>query len=381
MPGGLEQTLGVLLMTFILLDVFLTVLYARAGAGIIAPTLQRIVWRVFRAIARAFGKHSGTVLSVCGPVILIVFVVTWVLGLSLGSALFIQPHLGTSVRLSDGPTPLDFAAALYAAADSVAIVGNANLYPQTAFMRLFFVMNSLVGASVITLSLTYLMQVYNALQRRNTVGLKLHLLAGRSRDAARLLAGIGPRGQFAPALSILAETGAEITAVKEAHHFYPVLFYFRFPHSFYSTSHTTTLALDCVTLVRSALSDRFEWLKQSATVVEIWEASLLLIRSIEESFLSHKFEDVASDLDPQRQAILRRRYFDALEILKSAGIETTENETAGAEYYLRLRSSWDAHLFHLAPIMLYDVEEIDPPANNPGFDPRGAETAGTPALR
>lgn len=42
-----EQIAGGLLMLLILVDVFLTVLYARADAGIISPKVSRIAWLVF----------------------------------------------------------------------------------------------------------------------------------------------------------------------------------------------------------------------------------------------------------------------------------------------------------------------------------------------
>jgi hypothetical protein len=44
---ALEQVLGAFLMLAILLDVFLTVLYARVGTGILSHKLARLTWRLF----------------------------------------------------------------------------------------------------------------------------------------------------------------------------------------------------------------------------------------------------------------------------------------------------------------------------------------------
>ena len=41
MPGWLEQTSGFLLLALVLLDVFLTVLYARLGTGLLAPRISQ----------------------------------------------------------------------------------------------------------------------------------------------------------------------------------------------------------------------------------------------------------------------------------------------------------------------------------------------------
>lgn len=41
--------------------------------------------------------------------------------------------------------------------------------------------------------------------------------------------------------------------MKETHHFYPVLFYFRLPMTFYSMSSITAVSLDAASLILSAL--------------------------------------------------------------------------------------------------------------------------------
>src|SRR4051794_2668583 len=93
-----------------------------------------------------------------------------------------------------------------------------------------------IGMLVMSLTLTYLMQVYTALQRRNVLAMNIHLLSGCTGDAAELLARLGPQGQFSGGYTNLSELGVEMTQAKEAHHFYPVLFYFRFSDPYHSVS-------------------------------------------------------------------------------------------------------------------------------------------------
>ena len=162
MPGWLEQTSGFLLLALVLLDVFLTVLYARLGTGILAPRISQGVWRLFRGASRLLGRHRRVAMSFCGPVILGVLVATWSLGLTLATALVIHPVLGTAVRASSGPTPTDFLTAMYVGGNSVSIVGGSNFSPQTGAFKLFFLFNSLVGLSVVALTLTYRLQIDSA---------------------------------------------------------------------------------------------------------------------------------------------------------------------------------------------------------------------------
>src|SRR4051794_22560675 len=77
MIDGLEQGLGILLILIILLDVFLTVLYARIGTSIIGSRIGRLVWASFVKASKIFGSRQGAVLSICGPVILVLLVGVW----------------------------------------------------------------------------------------------------------------------------------------------------------------------------------------------------------------------------------------------------------------------------------------------------------------
>ena len=105
------------------------------------------------------------------------------------------------------------------------------------------IVNSFVGMTMISLTLTYLMQIYNALQRRNTLALAVHEATGETGDAADLIGAVGPRGNFSNGYTHLAQLAAEMRVVKESHHFYPVLVYFRFNEPYYTLSRLTTARL------------------------------------------------------------------------------------------------------------------------------------------
>jgi hypothetical protein len=240
----LEPAAGAALMFVALLDLFLTVLYVRAGAGFISDRVARSTWAFFRWISKAFGPRRATVLSVSGSMIVVALVAVWASILTTGSALIMHPYLGTSVRGSDSKTDTDFLTALYAGGSSMSMVGSSDYSAKTTAFRMVFLFNSLVGMSVMSLALTYVMQIYNALQQRNTFGLTVDQMSGGTGDAALLVKGIGPDNQFSSGYSILSNMADAISGIREAHDFYPVLFYFRFPEPKYSASRTTLIALD-----------------------------------------------------------------------------------------------------------------------------------------
>src|SRR5947208_2233184 len=126
-PNALIEPLaGALLVLFIGLDVFLTVLYARIGSGLLSRYLAYGIWRLFRAVARCLGTSGQQVVSFAGPLMVVIVIITWFILLMTGMALIFHPALGTNITATSGPTSTEFATALYLAGDSMSTVGSAD---------------------------------------------------------------------------------------------------------------------------------------------------------------------------------------------------------------------------------------------------------------
>jgi len=204
----LAPLFGAALIVVALADVFLTVLYARIGFAILTEALGAGLWKLFKLVAPRFRSYRDTVLSFCGPVLLVAAVTIWVGMIACGCALIIWPRLGTSVVESQPhqPTPTDFGTALYYSGSCMTTAANGDLVPRTTFFRLLLAAESAIGISVLTLTLTYFLEVFNALQRRNTLAQTLHHATGGTGDAAEWIAGLGPTGDF-------SQAGPELSSV------------------------------------------------------------------------------------------------------------------------------------------------------------------------
>jgi len=355
---ALEQLFGAVLMLAVLLDVFLTVLYARVGTGILSPKLAQVTWRLLRLLPA--GRYQPMVLSFCGPAILVLLVLTWSVLLAFGAGLIIHPELGTGVRASSGETPTDLVTAVYVGGSSLSIVGASDFAPRTTAMKVVFLFNSVVGTSVISLTLTYLMQIYAALRERNAIGLRMHAMSAETGDAAEVLARLFPDGELSGGYDNLSELAGDMVEAKESHHFYQVLFYFRFREPYYSVSRTTLLALDTVSLIRSTLADdKAGWVKKSAAVQQLWSVSLMLVSTLDNTFLDQAPEAGTDPTDDKAEP-WRARYFAAMQRLRQAGLPLVADEETGAELYVKLRRLWDPLIAALAPAMAYSMDEIDP---------------------
>ncbi len=356
MGSVIEELLGVALAIVVLLDVFLIVLYARTNTGIISRWLSYTLWRGFVAVGKRLGKQQSKLLILSGPVILLSVLASWAVLLSLAIALIIHPNLGTGIKATQGQTPRDFITALYAGGTSLSFVGSSNLQPVTPAFKLLYLFNSLLGISIASLTITYLMQVYQNLLIRNAYGLQMHLMTGQTGDAAELVARIAPRGRLDQGYNVLNTLAGALPRVKTSHAFYDMLFYFRFHQKFYTVSRTALVAMDAVALMKSALDDKeYGWAKESGAVDVLAGGTLEELKTLTRVFLNR--DEQPESPDENRKEHWRWRYDAAVTRLKRAGIKTAKN---GVEEYIALRSEWDGYIRQLAPSYAYDLDEIDP---------------------
>ena len=356
----IEQIAGMIVIAGVLLDVFLTVLYARMGYSIVADRLARMLWSSVCRLSIVFEKRRPLILSFGGPVIVVAVLGIWIVALICGSAMIVHPELGSGLRGPRASTPRDFITAVYVAGTSLITLGTGTLEPQTPATRLLYIFNPVVGMSLMTLTVTYIVEIYNALHDRNTLALKLFLMSGKTGNAADLVAALGSGGDFGVAYSLVAEIGAELVSLKESHNFYPVLFYFRFRDPLYSVSMASLLALDTATLLSTALNEkRYAWLKNAAAVITLREAGALLINTLQQTFLPKRSAESEAPGEEEMK-LWRLRYFAALRRVQDAGIETRVDEDAGAREYAEMRRKWNPYIRTLAPAMGFRIDEVDP---------------------
>jgi hypothetical protein len=247
-------------------------------------------------------------------------------------------------------------------------------------MRFLTVIDSIIGLCVMTLTLTYIIQIYTALQRRNALALSLHHASGGTGDAAVLLAGLGPRDDFSHAESQLAGTATETTGVYESHHFYSVLIYFRFQEPYYAMARSALVLMELLALIDATLDEaKHGWLKRSASVTQLREAGMHVLTDLAGVYLPAGPPPTGDQPAPVTDR-WRQRYRAATDYLRRAGISVTQDQPRGEDRYVQLRTQWDAYVMAFAQYMEHAREEIDPTGANPTQTAHHREMP-TPPLR
>lgn len=359
MLARVEQLVGLALTVVTLADIFLNVLYARAGIAIFSRPLAQGVRDLFTFAASLAPRRHARIMSFCGPVLVVALLVVWVGLLVTGSAMMLQPALGHAVRSSTPGAGTDFVTALNVAGGTIASVGPAPFTAFTPAYKLLFLWDGFLGISVVALVITYLMQLYAALQARDELALKVELMTAQTGDAARLVAGLFPEGHFEAGVGVLTDLAAELSRVKEAHHLYPVLFYFRFPQPLYELSRFTLVLLDAAAFIRTALDDRAAgWMKRTAVLEHLERGGLVMIDTLHRVYLRDEGAGPPETSEAEIAA-WRRRYVRGLNVFREAGLPVRRDTVRGSDDYVRLRGQWNEPLIRLGGAVGHRPEEID----------------------
>jgi len=353
------QITGAAIVLVAAIDLFLTILYARSGTGLLSPLLNRATWRLFRGAARLSRRRKDNILSYCGPSLIVVLLVFWVGFFIVGFALIIWPRLGVDVTASSGPTPTGFLNAVYYSGYSFSTLGTGNLVPRTELFRMIMVLQSVLGFSFFTLVITYFLSVFSSLHRRNILALTLHYKTLGTADPSEYICRLGSEPDSAQIRSQFTTLSAGLTDLLESHHFYPILHFFRFRETYYGLPRIILIAMDSISLVRSALDgDEYAWLIDSSATGELWHSGTTLLPYLSESFLPRRYVPRFYDESENEAPRWRTHYFSTLEKLRKRGIATPKDPEKGFETYLALRRQWYPYVLAFCEYMQFDPKRV-----------------------
>lgn len=349
------QLVGIGLVLVSLADIFLTVLHPRAESSLLSMLVARGMWCFFRAVAQEVPKQRDRILSYGGSTIIVTIIGVWVLLLLIGFSLIIWPGLGTAIQSVGETTPTDFGTALYFTGFALTTLGTGDLFPTTNLYRFLMTLQSLLGFSIFTLALSYVLAVYGALTSRNTFALNLHYRSASSADSVELLRRLATGNDLNILHQNIADIAQNLSSLLELNNSYPLLLYFHYRQPYYALARIIYLVMDTATLIKSTLDQGYySSIIRSSGVAEIWHGGLHLLNELSRELL--RKEKIS--LQELSEPFWEEHYYRALEQLKSEGIKITDDPKTGAEIYVSLRHQWAADLARLVAYTDYRPSQI-----------------------
>ena len=354
---------GFALLLLVVFDVYATVLHASARYGPIGERLNRAVWRDARWVAFKLGRsRRHKFLSVVGPLMLPLLIASYIVSLIFAFALIYYPRFPSHFVYSHEPSGSDLIDALYYSGITLTTLGYGDIVPRTTITRTLSIIEATTGVALISLSITYLITVYSALERKRSVALSLYHQAGEGADAAGFIAHHFYEGRFYGLRDTLRQVTRDIQQLLEAHVEHPVIHYFH-PYEVYkSLPRILFLLLETCAVIRTSLDhDQYAELRHYPEVRTL------------EAGARHVLVELVASLDLERRERPRKltprereedetrwhaRYDQNVERLRRAGIVTRRDEEAARGEYREQRMEWESALQRLSLHLGYDWEEV-----------------------
>jgi hypothetical protein len=182
--------LGALVIALTLRDVF-DVLFHPLGRGMIARQVVRLVAGAARA-----GSRVRTIALLAGPLSYVAVVATWALLLALGWALVFLPQMPQGFSFDPGLVPNEHAGfldALYVSLVNLTSLGYGDISPAAPFLRILGPVETLFGLGLLTASISWLISIYSALARRDSLAHEVHLTKEAEEQLGNKLADADPQ--------------------------------------------------------------------------------------------------------------------------------------------------------------------------------------------
>jgi Ion channel len=245
---------GLLLVLIVLWDAFETIVLPRRASFRLRLTrlFYRVTWPPFRAIGRRLraGNSRENLLSVFGPLSLILLLALWALALVFGFGL-LQWGIGSHLASPSGIS--GFGADVYMSGTNFFTLGLGDVTPTTTAARILTVVEAGMGFGFLALVIGYLPILAQAFSKREATIALLDARAGSPPTAGELLRRHAPK-EHGEALGALLHDWERWSAeVLESHISFPVLAFYRSQHDNQSWLAALTTVLDTSALVISSV--------------------------------------------------------------------------------------------------------------------------------
>jgi hypothetical protein len=222
-------------------------LLALAGFGLIGT----IVWEVFKdlfhpgnsgALTEWLGRHlfmvcrrKRALLSLAGPLTVVLVIVIWVLALVVGFAFTYYGSFPDGFRTSTGSIPAPDARmpqALYFSFETLITLGYGDLVPQNMWLRFLSATEALIGFGLLTASVSSIVLLYPAVSR-------MRLLAGEVSNMVSAERRTGLSLGESLSESALMQLARQVTNVQVDLVHFPVIYFFAANDQRVAVSHWT----------------------------------------------------------------------------------------------------------------------------------------------
>jgi len=207
--------------------------------------------------------------------------------------------------------------------------------------------------------ITYLLSVYNALERKRAVALTFYHQARQGADVSGFITNHFARGRFHSLTETLRQSTRDLDELLESHLEHSVIHYFHPLEVYKGLPRALFIVLETTAILNAHLDEKdyVEAGDHPDVLIAADSARYVLAELVTSLDLGKR---AAEPFESESEMIRRRRncFNRALRRLRRANIKTRDDLEQAFEEYSADRALWEQQLYHLADFLGYDWDEV-----------------------
>jgi hypothetical protein len=267
---------------------FFTVLHPD-GFGFLSSRLYNGLFEAARLLTRPMPrKFRALGLSMAAPLMVPVSITLWISLVLAGYALVYYAGMNAQTfNFSNPGLEPSLAGALYLSGTSIATLGFGDVTPSTGVYQALAVSEALIGFGILTLAITYVVGIYEVLQRLGVLGAGLLHQASDTAEPLSILAPHFPGGEPRGIDPHVNSHHRSLVELYEGIRRYPIVYYYHSRRAYRSLPYTFRMIGGVVGALRWGLpkghpASQAPWLTALLTSLD------MMISYIDERFLSER---------------------------------------------------------------------------------------------
>lgn len=351
---------GAALLALVFYDIYATILRATKQPGPFSTFLNRGLWRIATRLTQTLDRRRRhRRLSAIGPLLMPLLIAFFILMLLTGFALVYLPRMETEFKIDGAAYDSSILQAFYFSGVTFLTIGYGDILPVSSVTRIIALIEGASGIAIISLSITYLLTVYRALERKRAVALKFYHQARQGADISGFISNHFARGRFHSLTESLREATRDLQELLESHLEHPVIHYFHPPEVYKGFPRALFVVLETVAILNSHLDEK-EYM-EAGDHPDVLIAGDNARYVLAELVTSLNLQTGATDPFESDSETLRRRrksFNRAMKNLQKTKIKTRADIEQAFLEYSKDRANWEQQLFHFAEFLGYDWDEV-----------------------
>ncbi len=368
---GIAILTGSILLAFVLLDAFQTIILPRRPVGRFRLTrlFFLVTWYPWTSLVGKLParRNREQLYSVYGPLALLVLFIFWALLLILAYGLI---FLGLRTAFADPTHPASLFAVLrsclYVSGTTLFTLGLGDVQPNSQIARTLLVMEAGTGLGFVALVIGYVPVLYTAFSNREISVALLDARAGSPPTAGELLTRHNFSGGHEALSALLSEWERWAAGMLETHISYPILCYYRSQHDNQSWLSALTAILDACSLLITTVEGPST--RQAQLTFAVARHVLVDLGHV---FRLEAHEQKYRDSVPAR--LWDEEFSELCHLLNESGFSLC-GSTDTRSRLSAIRKLYEPHAHAMADYLHLDLPKWVPPPASPNKKPDGWKT-------